>query len=225
MKLLKTLSSSCADRSHNLGAHPATVIRELKLWFSFTTIGDLDEYIEAVSGLDGLLEAALLSTAKHSPDGVSRLRGLHLSSDTTIPIVFSALSLRPQFGHLEELDINSFSLEHMVFTFLEIPKLKSLAFAMSSQTYRRSSEGRGHHLVKTFVQSLDITPSASPGLTVLHIDLTWTGDRLLDVQSAVNSLRLPRLQSARIRVFVDLSEPDFGPFLEAHPALLDVSSS
>ncbi|KAJ7197778.1 hypothetical protein GGX14DRAFT_470874 [Mycena pura] len=85
-----------------------------------------------------------------------------------------------------------------------------------------------------FLISLELLPTVSPGLTVLKLDILRgpeTHVRLLE--KVVNSLRLPCLEVASIRVPTSIQgprrdnipgpDPDFTPFLEAHPTLYDVS--
>jgi hypothetical protein len=76
-----------------------------------------------------------------------------------------------------------------------------------------------------FFRSLGLLPTISPGLTVLKVDISWEGTHVPLLEEAVNSLRLPCLEVASIEVFLwDHSpDPDFTPFLEAHPTLYDVS--
>jgi hypothetical protein len=76
-----------------------------------------------------------------------------------------------------------------------------------------------------FFRSLELLPTISPGLTVLKVDIMWTGTHIPLLEEAVNSLRLPCLEVASIEVTLwdDSPDPDFNPFLEAHPTLYDVS--
>jgi hypothetical protein len=82
-----------------------------------------------------------------------------------------------------------------------------------------------HTTMGRFCRSLKLLPSISPGLTVLNLDILCEGTPVPLLEEAVNSLRLPCLEVAGIRVCLwgDSLDPNFNPFLEAHPTLYDVS--
>ncbi|KAF7348627.1 hypothetical protein MVEN_01380700 [Mycena venus] len=204
--LLFTLGSTKCRR--NLGPYPATLVRELRLR---CTVG-------TPSWLEGALQKALRCTADHAPDSKSQLRAFHWEADeiTISPL----LSERPAFENLAELSVVQSSSNISEFEFLQIPGLKSLAY--KEQTLfggqERTTMGR-------FFRSLELLPTISPGLTVLKLDIQWEGTHVPLLEEVVNSLRLPCLEVASIRVFLwdDSPDPDFNRFLEAHPTLYDVS--
>ncbi|KAJ7628855.1 hypothetical protein FB45DRAFT_45107 [Roridomyces roridus] len=230
IKLLQTLAS---PRTNLALLHPATLVRELRLWLSITTLGYhlasdwMAQRLKAMRNLETLISAALLRSAEYGLGGVSLLRVLHVSSN--VPVMDGLapiLCMRPQFGRLEEVCVAARGLrrsERAGFRFLEIPGLKSLLHEETANFGTSDTP-----LIASFVNSLELIPSNSPALTVLHLDLTWvTDDTFPCIESAINSLRLPNLQQIQIRVFLiahsEPSEPDFHPLLEAHPRLRSVS--
>ncbi|KAF8180310.1 hypothetical protein K438DRAFT_2021418 [Mycena galopus ATCC 62051] len=202
--LLFTLGSTSR---RNLGPHPATLVRELHLRCT----------VKTPSWLEGALQQALRCTADFAPDGKSRLRTFHWHADdiTISPL----LSKRPAFENLAELSVAR-SCSNTEFEFPQIPGLKSLAYKdrnmFSSQ--ERTTRGR-------FSRWLKLLPTLSPELTALKVELMWEGTDVPLLEETVNSLRLPCLEVASIKVFLwdDSPDPDFSPFLEAHPTLYNVS--
>ncbi|KAJ6553479.1 hypothetical protein DFH09DRAFT_1166729, partial [Mycena vulgaris] len=204
--LLFTLGSTKCRR--NLGPYPATLVRELRLRCSVGT----------PSWLEGALQKALRCTADYAPDGKSQLRTFHWDAGeiTISPL----LSERPAFENLAELSVTRWGSNISEFEFLQIPGLKSLAY--KEQALFRGEE---QTTMGRFFRSLELLPTISPGLTVLKVDILWEGTHVPLLEKAVNSLRLPCLEVATIKVFLwdDSPDPDFNPFLEAHPSLYDVS--
>ncbi|KAJ7504198.1 hypothetical protein B0H11DRAFT_1981186, partial [Mycena galericulata] len=191
--LLFTLGNT--QRRRHLGPHPATLVRELRL-----------RGTETPSWFEGALHKALRCTADYAPDGKSQLRSFHWDAGeiTISPL----LSERPAFENLAELsvtrscsNISEFELEPDVI-----------------RTEKRTTMDR-------FFRSLELLPTISPGLTVLKVGISWEGTDVPLLEEAVNSLRLPCLEVASIKVLLwdDNLNPNFNPFLEAHPTLYDVS--
>ncbi|KAJ7509907.1 hypothetical protein B0H11DRAFT_1261087 [Mycena galericulata] len=88
--LLFTLGNT--QYRYNLGPHPATLVRELRLWCS-----------ETPSWLEEPLQKALRCTADYAPDGKSQLRTFHWhAGEITISPL---LSERPAFENLAELSV------------------------------------------------------------------------------------------------------------------------
>ncbi|KAJ7504197.1 hypothetical protein B0H11DRAFT_507422 [Mycena galericulata] len=203
--LLFTLGNT--QYRYNLGPHPATLVRELRLRCS-----------ETPSWLEEPLQKALRCTVDYAPDGKSQLRSFHWDAGeiTISPL----LSERPAFENLAELSVTQSCSDISEFEFLQIPRLKSLAYKE-----RNSSSGEERTTRARFTRSLELLPSISPGLTVLKVDISWEDTDVPILEEAVNSLRLPCLEVASIEVFLwdDNLDPDFNPFLEAHPTLCDVS--
>ncbi|KAJ6540997.1 hypothetical protein DFH09DRAFT_1174895 [Mycena vulgaris] len=205
--LLFTLGST--KRPRNLGPYPATLVRELRLR---CTVG-------MPSWLEGALQKALRCTADYAPDGKSQLRTFHWDADEIT--IFPLLSERPAFENLAELSVTRSCSNISEFEFLQIPGLKSLAY--KERTLFRGEE---RATMGRFFRSLELLPMISPGLTVLKVDISWEGTHVPLLEEAVNSLRLPCLEVATIEVIIlwdDSPDPDFNPFIEAHPTLYDVS--
>ncbi|KAJ7636410.1 hypothetical protein FB45DRAFT_1055835 [Roridomyces roridus] len=226
--LLKTLcltSSSSPPRSENLSAYPAALVRELKLWLWFLPQEKNAKDAREFFRLQQLVAIALSQTVHRSADGQSLLRVLHLYSNVGFDAVTPLLN-GTCFGCLEDFLVCAFDLEPSLrrtgFQFLQVPGLKSIV--QKEPIHHGAAEGS---LVESFLRSLNLMPSASPGLTTLHIDLTWTAIDILKIISALNSLHLPNLEAARLRLFLDDlddgEDADFRPFLAAHPSLRDVS--
>ncbi|KAF8180304.1 hypothetical protein K438DRAFT_1842261 [Mycena galopus ATCC 62051] len=204
--LLFTLGST--KRRRNLGPHPATLVRDLRLQCS----------LKIPSWLEEELQKALRCTAYYAPDGKSQLRTFHWDGDDTT--IFPLLNERPAFENLAELSVaRSFS-NISQFAFLEIPGLKSLVYKERNQF-----EGEERTTMGRFFRSLKLLPILSPELTALKVDISWGDTDVFLLEEAVNSLRLPCLEVASIKVFLwdDSLDPDFNPFLEAHPTLYNVS--
>ncbi|KAJ7430432.1 hypothetical protein B0H11DRAFT_2211097 [Mycena galericulata] len=233
--LLRTLASPAKNRLPNLGAHPATHVRVLKLWYSLPVPGakanrpppasHMEDYKKLLKNVEHVVHIALNRTAEYAVGGESQLRVFHWSSNAAIDITFPLLRMPPRFGRLEEIFIAPHDIKISArkgFKFLEIPGLKSLTYEESTPSYEICPQ----NIVEQFAKSLKLTPTTSPALTVLDVDITWaTHSRLAPLEAAFNSLRLPSLRVARIKVFLGhkSGNPDFLPFLEAHPTLLDVS--
>ncbi|KAJ7505740.1 hypothetical protein B0H11DRAFT_1975929, partial [Mycena galericulata] len=203
--LLFTLGNT--QYRYNLGPHPATLVRELRL-----------RCVDTPSWLEEPLQKALRCSADYAPDGKSQLRTFHWDGDeiTISPL----LSERPAFENLAELSVTQSCSNVSEFEFLQIPRLKSLAYKerTSFSGEERTTRGR-------FTRSLGLLSTISPGLTVLKVDISWEDTDVPILEEAVNSLRLPCLEVASIQVFLwdENLGPDFNPFLEAHPTLYDVS--
>ncbi|KAF7328131.1 hypothetical protein MVEN_02570100 [Mycena venus] len=204
--LLFTLAST--EYRHNLGPHPAALVRELRLRCS----------VKLPSWLEEVLQKALRCTADYALDGKSQLRTLHLDADeiTISPL----LSEQPAFENLADLSVARSCSNISEFEFLQIPGLKSLA-------YEERTPFRGKERMKMgrFFRSLQLLPTISPGLTILKVVIMWDDTHICLLEEVVNSLRLPCLEVASIKVDLwdDSLDPNFKPFLEAHPTLYDVS--
>ncbi|KAJ7509908.1 hypothetical protein B0H11DRAFT_1961484, partial [Mycena galericulata] len=190
--LLFTLGNT--QRRRNLGPHPATLVRELRL-----------RGTETPSWFEGALHKALRCTADYAPDGKSQLRSFHWNAGeiTISPL----LSERPAFENLAELSF-------------EVRSDKALR-CLESDVFRAEERTT----MDRFFRSLELLPTISPGLTVLKVGISWEGTDLPLLEEAVNTLRLPCLEVASIKVLLwdDNLNPDFNPFLEAHPTLYNVS--
>ncbi|KAJ7636411.1 hypothetical protein FB45DRAFT_1001531 [Roridomyces roridus] len=232
--LMETLCFySSPSRSSHLSAHPAALLRELKLWLWFFPQEKSNSALETskeFSRLRDLVENALVQIVRHSPEENCLLRVLHLYSNVGLDVAVSQLwLLRLSFGRLEELLLCPFDLPLLLrqtsFQFLELPGLKSIVH--KEPMCHVVPAASDSSLVESFLRSLNLMPSASPGLTTLHIDFTWTAIEFPKIISELNSLRLPHLEAARFRFFLDDldegEEADFRPFLAAHPSLRDVS--
>ncbi|KAJ6527728.1 hypothetical protein B0H19DRAFT_1083819 [Mycena capillaripes] len=120
----------------------------------------------------------------------------------------------------------------------EIPGLKSLTYKERT-TFRDGISLVWHPELESdvfreeepttmgrFFRSLELLPTISPGFTALKVDTLWEGTHIPLLEESVNSLWLPCLELASIRVFLwdDSPDPDFNPFLKAHPTLYNVST-
>ncbi|KAJ7455400.1 hypothetical protein FB451DRAFT_1407725 [Mycena latifolia] len=189
-----------------------------RLAFLLFTLGATPPQSRPAPSHFGALQNALRCTADYAPDGKSQLRAFHWDADEIN--IFRLLSERPAFENLAELSVARSRSNISEFEFLQIPGLKSLAYKSRTlfKGEERTTTGR-------FFRSLELLPTISPGLTVLKVNISWDGTHVPLLEEAVNSLRLPCLEVASIEVFLwdDSSDPDFNPFLEAHPTLCDVS--
>ncbi|KAJ7735971.1 hypothetical protein B0H16DRAFT_1892117 [Mycena metata] len=209
LRLAQLLSTLSTRYPRNLGPYPATLVRELRLRCT----------VQIPSWLEGMLQEALRCTVDHAPELKSKLRTFHLNINeiTILPL----LSERPAFENLAELSVVRSGSNTSQFEFLQIPGLKSLAYKNQTLFNREEPTMNG------FCRSLELLPTISPDLTVLKMDISWNDFHIPLLEKIVNSLRLPRLEVASIQVFVNewegIPNPDFNPFLEAHPTLYDVS--
>ncbi|KAJ7208552.1 hypothetical protein GGX14DRAFT_453903 [Mycena pura] len=222
--LLWSLASG-KHRPAALNAHPAALVRELKLWFCPSLAAEPEVEKKRAKAYQTLIQVALNNTAQYAVNGESRLRVFHWTSNYAVDRIFPLLRLRPRFQRLEDLRIAPYEMsirQRTGFDFLQVPGLKSLGYEESTESY----EICPREVVELFAASLRLVPTASPTLTVLDIDITWAmHSRLAPLEEAVNSLRFPSLRFARIQVFLrsSSSHPNFCPFLEAHPSLLEVA--